>query len=87
TYTITRADAGNRLRLLVWATNRDGKTYAVSSQTVVVPTVLPVNVSPPTINGTLQVGSNLTAHEGVWTSDNGALRYRISWGRCDATGY
>ena len=44
----------------------------------------PTNETPPTIQGTPQVGSTLTAREGTWTGNPTAFTY--SWRRCDAEG-
>ena len=44
----------------------------------------PTNQQPPTIGGTPQVGSILTAREGRWTGNPTDFDY--SWRRCDADG-
>jgi hypothetical protein len=44
----------------------------------------PVNTSAPTISGTPQEGSTLTADKGSWTGD--PTSYEYSWSRCDANG-
>ena len=46
--------------------------------------VRPTNQSPPTITGTPQVGSTLTAKEGTWTGN--PTDYDYAWRRCDADG-
>lgn len=44
-----------------------------------------VNVTPPVVSGTAQVGSTLTTTHGTWTSDD-PLTYDYQWRRCDAAG-
>ena len=48
------------------------------------PTAAPVNIDPPTITGTAQVGEVLTAHNGTW--DNAPTSYRYRWLRCNPGG-
>jgi len=45
----------------------------------------PKNTSPPTISGTPQVGSTLTADPGNWTSTT-PITYSYQWRRCDQNG-
>lgn len=44
----------------------------------------PVNLTPPSISGTTQVGSSLTAAVGRW--DGNGLKYGYQWMRCDSGG-
>ena len=46
---------------------------------------VPVNVSPPTISGSPQVGQSLTADRGSWTGRK-PLTYSYTWRSCDASG-
>jgi hypothetical protein len=45
----------------------------------------PTNQSPPTITGTPQVASTLTAHNGTWNGTT-PITYTYQWRRCDADG-
>jgi hypothetical protein len=45
----------------------------------------PVNVSPPTISGSLIEGQTLSAEPGTWTARN-PLTYSYTWWRCRASG-
>jgi hypothetical protein len=44
----------------------------------------PINVTPPSISGTPQVGGKLTGRHGTWQGKN--LKYAYAWLRCDTTG-
>jgi hypothetical protein len=44
----------------------------------------PVNSTPPTIAGTAQQGSTLTAENGTW--QNGPTAFEYQWQRCNASG-
>src|SRR5919198_1295695 len=65
TYQAQSADVGHTIRVTVTATNADGSTSATSAPTAVVSSKsAPGNTQPPTISGTPQVGSTLTAANG-----------------------
>jgi len=85
TYTAASADVGHALRVTVTATNADGSASATSAPTAAVSNAsAPANTQAPTISGTTEVGSTLTASQGSW---NGSpTGYAYQWERCDQTG-
>jgi hypothetical protein len=85
TYEATPADEGDTLSVTVTATNAAGSAQATSAPSAVVSsTTAPANTAAPTITGSLQVGSTLTASEGAW--DNAPTGFTFAWRRCDANG-
>jgi hypothetical protein len=48
------------------------------------PAGAPVNLTPPVVSGTPQVGQTLTTTTGTWS--NAPTRYSYQWRRCDAAG-
>ncbi len=57
---------------------------AVSGTGAALSTTAPSNTSPPTITGTPQQGSTLTAHKGSWS--NNPTSFDFFWLRCDENG-
>ncbi len=85
-YTLTTADVGNNVRVVVTAQNKVGTGTAASSPTAVVAEPqAPANSSPPVITGTPQVGQTLTVSTGNW-SGPGQITFTFQWFRCDQNG-
>src|SRR5207247_1717577 len=67
--------------------NAGGSTPATSAATPVVTALVaaaPVNLTPPAITGTAQVGNTLTVSNGTWS--NSPTSYGYQWARCDSAG-
>jgi hypothetical protein len=85
-YTLTSADVGNTVRVVVTATNVAGSSTAASAPSAVVAGLnAPAATSPPTITGTPQLGQTLTANTGTWKT-TGTVTFTYQWLRCDASG-
>ena len=86
TYQLQQVDVGSTLRATVTATNADGPGQATSAPTSVIQTsgAAPANTAPPTVSGTVQAGSTLTAGNGTWSGT--PTGYSYTWGRCDQNG-
>ncbi len=85
-YTLTSADVGNTVRVVVTATNSAGSSTAASApSSVVAGLAAPAASSPPTITGTPQLGQTLTADPGKW-SGQGTITFTFQWLRCDSGG-
>ena len=80
TYTVAATDAGSTIQVVVTAANVLGSANASSAKTTVV-TGPPVNITAPTISGTAQVGSVLTAANGTWAGST-PINYTYQWQRC-----
>ncbi|HZR93923.1 MAG TPA: hypothetical protein VFA44_16120 [Gaiellaceae bacterium] len=85
-YTLTSADVGNTVRVVVEATNADGTGTAASAPTAVVAApAAPSNTNPPFVTGTPLLGQTLTANPGTWTGP-GTITFSFQWRRCDRFG-
>jgi alpha-tubulin suppressor-like RCC1 family protein len=83
-YVLTAEDIGMWVEVQETAITSGGFNVATSEALEAIPPEPPVNVSPPTVAGTIEKGQTLSAHEGTWT--NGAKAPAWQWLRCGAEG-
>jgi len=82
TYTLTSADVGRTVRVVVTAGNADGRDVAPSGPSDVVASRNgPRNTARPAISGGPIVGQQLTVSNGNWNPTPTAFTYQ--WQRCD----
>ena len=62
-----------------------GAVFGVAGNGNAASKVVPSNQSPPTISGTPETGSTLTASNGTWNGTT-PITYTYQWRRCDDTG-
>ena len=85
TYAVVTADVGHTLRVVVTASNADGKASATSDATDVVDSKSgPVNSVKPDVTGTATVGQELKVSTGTWAPKPSSYGYQ--WQRCTSTG-
>jgi len=86
-YTVTSADVGHRLRVVVTASNAGGSGMATSGATGVVSSTgnAPSNTKAPFLTGASQYGATLRVDKGSW-SGTGPISYDYTWQRCDTSG-
>ena len=75
-YTLTTADVGDIVRLLISATNLDATVSAPSNVTATVTATPPVNTAPPAISGAAQRGLLLNSAVGTWNGIGDAFTYQ-----------
>ena len=82
TYTLSSADVGGIVRVLVRAQNANGWSAWVGSDNSVGPVTAPVpsNTIAPHVTGNGQLGSTLSVSTGTWTASPTAYAYQ--WVRC-----
>jgi Ca2+-binding RTX toxin-like protein len=79
-YRLGASDLGSRLRVVVTATNPSGSASVASSVSDAVLDSAPVNVTPPTLPGSLHVGLAATPTAGIWSGFVDGYTY--IWFRC-----
>ncbi len=85
TYTPVSADVVHTLRVVVTASNSDGKASATSDATSAIGSRNgPTNTSRPVISGTPSVGSGLTVSQGSWSP--ALTSTQRQWERCNSSG-
>ena len=86
TYTLTPADVGSTIRVLVTAVNDAGSSPPSASQpSATITQLAPSNVTLPQLSGTHRDGETLTTTIGGWNG-TAPLDYDVQWQRCDALG-
>jgi hypothetical protein len=84
-YTLGSADTGRTVKVIVSAINTGGPTPAASLPTSVISAATaPTNTAEPTISGTPDEGSTLSAETGAWSGT--AATYAYQWESCDTSG-
>lgn len=84
-YTLTEADVGSTVLVLVSAGDTEGSTTAVSSPTAVVGPESLLELAAPSISGTVQSEGTLSAEPGIWSA-TGLVTYAYQWERCNTAG-
>jgi hypothetical protein len=78
-YSLTAADVGYRLRVVVTASNAVGSGSGSSDPTAVVVGLAPANLVAPSITGIAREGEVLTASAGTWAGS--PTQYAYQWQR------
>jgi hypothetical protein len=85
TYVPGDGDVGSTLRVVVTGSNAGSSAEATSEATLVVSGLPPSNTTAPTISGTAEEGSTLSAEVGSWTG-LAPITFGYQWRRCNGSG-
>jgi hypothetical protein len=85
TYRVLSSQIGEKLRVIVTATNAAGTASAISPVTKKITPGAPVGTAPPTISGSLQEGQTLSADTGSWAG-TAPIGFAYQWRRCTILG-
>jgi sugar lactone lactonase YvrE len=83
-YTVQHADVQATLRVTVTAHNGAG-TQSATATTPMILAAPPANITPPTVEGTAEVGQTLTSPRGSW-SGTPPISYAYQWQSCNSLG-
>jgi hypothetical protein len=84
-YRVQTADIGDKIRVIVTATNEFGSKKAKSNKTQKTLPGPPVNLELPTISGTVLPGETLTANNGTWAGTP-PITFHYQWRDCEPLG-
>jgi RHS repeat-associated protein len=80
-YSLTAADVGSELQVIVTATDTAGEVGATSSATGRVALAAPESLTLPVVSGSAEEGQTLTASSGAWSGAE-PISYAYQWQRC-----
>jgi hypothetical protein len=84
-FTLSPADIGKTLDVVVTATNAAGSASATTSVTSLIKGILPKNTALPSITGSLVDGQSLNAATGTWSGSQ-PISYAYQWQLCNSSG-
>jgi RHS repeat-associated protein len=85
-YTLSPAQIGKTIKVVVTATDAVGTGSATSAATSAVVAALPANTAAPTVSGDARDGATLTADHGTWTGSP-TIAYTYRWQRDTDSGF